>query len=144
MDLEKLKSIIKFMDANNLAELEIEEDKQKIRLKKYQNSAPEIAYQPEKAAVAKPTTPEPAAPEPTAENQIKSPMVGTFYLTPSPGASPYVEIGQTVKKGDVICIIEAMKVMNEIRADSSGQITKILVENGQPVEFGQPLFAIKA
>ncbi len=139
MDLKKLKSFIEFMDQNNLSELEIEEDKQRIRLKKYEGQKPDISYEP----IAKPAPKKPDKVKSENKKEIKSPMVGTFYRSSSPGADPYVEVGQAVKKDDVICIIEAMKVMNEIKADSSGEIDKILVEDGQPVEFGQALFSIK-
>ncbi len=139
MDLKKLKSFIKFMDDNNLSELEIEEDKQRIRLKKYEGQKPQISYQ---------NLPETPKKEVKTENQenlieIKSPMVGTFYRSSSPDAKPYVEAGKTIKEGDTLCIIEAMKVMNEIKSETSGTIVKILVEDGQPVEFGQTLFTVK-
>ncbi|MFO8052765.1 MAG: acetyl-CoA carboxylase biotin carboxyl carrier protein [Candidatus Omnitrophota bacterium] len=139
MDLKKLKKFIKFMDNNNLSELEIEEDKQRIRLKKYEGKEPQISYQqiPEK--------PPQEEKKEKDENliEVKSPMVGTFYRSPSPGAKPYVEVGKAVGEDDVICIIEAMKVMNEVKAETNGKIAQILVEDGQPVEFGQPLFTVK-
>lgn len=139
MDLKKLKKFINFMDENNLSELEIEEDKQKIRLKKYQGQEPQISYQ---------QAPEISKKETKTENQenlieIKSPMVGTFYRCPSPDAKPYVDIGKTIKEKDTLCIIEAMKVMNEIKSEASGKIVKVLVEDGQPVEFGQTLFTVE-
>jgi acetyl-CoA carboxylase biotin carboxyl carrier protein len=139
MDLKKLNKFIKFMDDNNLSELEIEEDKQRIRLKKYEGKKPQISYQ---ELPGKPSQ------EPKKEKnedliEIKSPMVGTFYRAASPGAKPYVEVGKAVGEEDVICIIEAMKVMNEVKAETSGKIVQILVENGQPVEFGQTLFTVK-
>lgn len=139
MDLKKLKSFIKFMDDNNLSELEIEEDKQRIRLKKYEGQKPQISYQ---------NLPETPKKEVKTENQenlieIKSPMVGTFYRSSSPDAKPYAEAGKVIKEEDTLCIIEAMKVMNEIKSETSGTIVKILVEDGQPVEFGQTLFTVK-
>jgi len=139
MDLKRLNKFIKFMDDNNLSELEIEEDKQRIRLKKYEGQKPQISYQ---EVLEKPS------PEPKKENsenliEIKSPMVGTFYRSASPGAKPYVEVGKTVGGDDTICIIEAMKVMNEVKAETNGKIVQILVEDGQPVEFGQTLFTVK-
>jgi acetyl-CoA carboxylase biotin carboxyl carrier protein len=139
MDLKKLNKFIKFMDDNNLSELEIEEDKQRIRLKKYEGKKPQISYQ---------EVPEKPPQEPKKEKnenliEIKSPMVGTFYRSASPGAKPYVEVGKSVGEEDVICIIEAMKVMNEVKAETKGKIVQILVEDGQPVEFGQTLFTVK-
>lgn len=137
MELEKLKDFINFMKENNLCELEIEEEGKRIRLKKFSENQPAVISQ--------------VAPLPKEEKEIKrekgieinSPMVGTFYRAPSPGAKPYVEIGDTIKSGDVVCIIEAMKLMNEIKAEISGRVKEILVENGQPVEFDQPLFVLE-
>ncbi|MCF7887095.1 MAG: acetyl-CoA carboxylase biotin carboxyl carrier protein [Candidatus Omnitrophica bacterium] len=139
MDLKKLNKFIKFMDDNNLSELEIEEGKQRIRLKKYEGKKPQISYQ---------KVPEKPSQESKKEKdkgliEIKSPMVGTFYRSASPGAKPYVEIDKTVEEEDVICIIEAMKVMNEVKAETKGKIVQILVEDGQSVEFGQTLFTVK-
>lgn len=139
MDIKKLKDFIKFMDENNLSELEIEADKERIRLKKYEGQIAQPMHQPVVAA----NSSEAEKPQETKLKEIKSPMVGTFYRAASPGSQPYVEAGQSVKKGDVICIIEAMKVMNEIKAETNGQIDQILVENGQPVEFGQALFTLR-
>ncbi|MCF7892753.1 MAG: acetyl-CoA carboxylase biotin carboxyl carrier protein [Candidatus Omnitrophica bacterium] len=139
MDLKKLKSFIKFMDQNNLSELEIEENKQRIRLKKYEGQKPQISYQqlPDKGEKKEKKQKDESLTE------IKSPMVGTFYRAPSPEAKPFTEVGNTVGADDIVCIIEAMKVMNEIKAEVGGQIAKILPEDGQPVEFGQTLFTIK-
>ncbi|MFA5007726.1 MAG: acetyl-CoA carboxylase biotin carboxyl carrier protein [Candidatus Omnitrophota bacterium] len=138
MELEKLKEFINFMNENSLCELEIEEEGKRIRLKKFSENQPVIVSQ-----VANPVKEEkPAKKEGLIE--IKSPMVGTFYRAPSPGAKPYVEIGDTIKPGDVVCIIEAMKLMNEIKAEIGGKVTEVLVENGQPVEFGQTLFVLEA
>lgn len=127
------------MNENNLSELEIEEDKQRIRLKKYEGEKPQISYQQAPEASKKETKTE------SEENliEIKSPMVGTFYRSPSPEAKPFADVGKTIKEGDTLCIIEAMKVMNEIKSETSGKIVKILVEDGQPVEFGQTLFTVK-
>ena len=140
MDLDKLREFIKFMDENQLSELEIEEEGQRIKLKKAtpQSSTPTfIANNPQTAA---PVT----APTPQSSNiEITSPMVGTFYRAPAPGAKPYAEIGEIIKPGDVVCIIEAMKLMNEIKAEVGGKVVQILVENGEPVEFGQKLFEIE-
>ncbi len=142
METDKLKKFIKFMDDNDLCELEIEEEGKRIRLKK--NSAGQSTIIP--APVQAPAQPAPEAQAPVKENAItiKSPMVGTFYRAASPGAKPYVEVGQIVKPGDVVCIIEAMKLMNEIKAEIGGKVSKIAIENGEPVEFGQDLFIIEA
>lgn len=137
MELEKLKDFINFMNENNLCELEIEEEGKRIRLKKFSQDQPVVISQispPPKETV-------PAGREKVVE--IKSPMVGTFYRAPAPGAKPYVEIGDTIKPGDVVCIIEAMKLMNEIKAEIGGKISEILMENGKPVEFDQQLFILE-
>ena len=141
METKKLKEFIKFMEDNNLNELEIEEGGKRIRLKKNSSDQPVIISQTPSQAQA------PVAPEnaPSGSNtlEIKSPMVGTFYTAPSPGAKPYVEIGVAVKPGDIVCIVEAMKLMNEIKAEVGGKVVQILVENGAPIEFGQTLFTIE-
>ena len=150
MDLKQIKSIISLMESSNLTEFEIEEKDLKLRIRRgKENDAAGTA--PLMAAVAPaPITSPPAdsAPVPPEEEDgltmIKSPMVGTFYRSPSPDNPPYVENGQEITKGMVLCIIEAMKVMNEIKADSSGTVIAILVENGENVEYGQPLFKVKA
>jgi acetyl-CoA carboxylase biotin carboxyl carrier protein len=137
MELEKLKDFINFMDENKLCELEIEEEGKRIRLKKFSTDQPVVVSQvnlPPKETI-------PVVREKVIE--IKSPMVGTFYRAPAPGAKPYVEIGDAIKPGDVVCIIEAMKLMNEIKAEIGGKIREILVENGQPVEFDQQLFILE-
>jgi acetyl-CoA carboxylase biotin carboxyl carrier protein len=138
MDLEKLKEFIKFMEENNLCELEIEEEGKKIRLKKISD------YFQTPTSLSSPS-PVKKIEEEKKENliEIKAPMVGTFYRAPSPGAKPFVETGDTVNPGDVVCIIEAMKLMNEIKSEIAGKVREILVENGQPVEFGQTLFLIE-
>lgn len=140
MELEKLKEFIEFMNQNQLCELEIEEEGKKIRLKKFSQEQPTIIPQ-----VITPNIVE-SKPEPIKEGglEISAPMVGTFYRAPAPGAKPYVEVGQIIAPGDVICIIEAMKLMNEIKSEIAGKVLEILVENGQPVEFGKPLFKIEA
>lgn len=152
MDLRKLKTLIDLVSESNISELEITEAEGKVRIVKAGVAAPvAMAAYPvaapspalvAPAAAALPAS-EPPAPAAPTGHAIKSPMVGTFYRASSPGAKPMAEVGQTVKEGDPICIIEAMKIMNEIEADKSGTITKILVENGQAVEFGQPLFTIE-
>ena len=153
MDLRKLKKLIDLVQDSGIAELEITEAEEKVRITRtvagqavYSGMPmmqPNMAYaaQAPQAPAAAPQleAAEPAAPE---GHVVKSPMVGTFYRTPSPNAKPFVEVGQAVKSGDTLCIIEAMKLMNEIEADESGVIKAILIENGQPVEYGEPLFII--
>jgi biotin carboxyl carrier protein len=139
MELDKLKKFIDFMNENNLYELEIEEEGKRIRLKRGGAEQPVIMAtgHPKEQGVAKEE-------KVSGAMEIKSPMVGTFYRAPSPGAKPYVEVGDIIKPGDVVCIIEAMKLMNEIKAEVGGKLIKILAENGQPVEFGQTLFVMEA
>ena len=148
MDLRKLKTLIDLVSESNISELEITEADGKVRIVK-SDPAAAIAVQPVYAAApampvvtAAAAAPVAAAPVETG-HVVKSPMVGTFYRASSPNAKPFADIGQQVKEGEAICIIEAMKIMNEIEADKSGTITKILAENGQAVEFGQPLFVIE-
>ncbi|HEX4233201.1 MAG TPA: acetyl-CoA carboxylase biotin carboxyl carrier protein [Caldimonas sp.] len=151
MDLRKLKTLIDLVSESNISELEIAEADGKVRIVKAYapGAAPPIAHpQPHPSySAAHPGGAEsaPAAPaEPDiAANVVKSPMVGTFYRSASPGSDPFVEVGSVVKVGEPICIIEAMKIMNEIEADAAGTIRQILCENGQAVEFGQPLFVIE-
>ena len=147
MDLRKLKTLIDLVSESNVSELEITEAEGKVRIVK--SSGAPVVMQPAMAMVAASA----AAPVATAAvadvavvpsgHAVKSPMVGTFYRSASPGAKPFVEIGSVVKEGETICIIEAMKILNEIEADKSGIISKILCENGQAVEYGQPLFMIE-
>ncbi|MFH1504280.1 MAG: acetyl-CoA carboxylase biotin carboxyl carrier protein [Candidatus Omnitrophota bacterium] len=138
MELKKLKEFIKFMEDNNLCELEIEEDGKKIRLKKNISSGPAIIAQPQ-AVFEKQEKEE----KKESGIEVKAPMVGTFYGAPSPGSKPFVGIGDVIKPGDVICIIEAMKLMNEIKTEIGGKVSQILVENGQSIEFGQPLIKVE-
>ncbi|TMH29938.1 MAG: acetyl-CoA carboxylase biotin carboxyl carrier protein [Betaproteobacteria bacterium] len=147
MDLRKLKKLIDLVQESGIAELEITEGEEKVKIVKggVVMAAPPAAPAP--TAEARPAggaAPAPASEaEPTQEGHVvKAPMVGTFYRSPSPDAKVFVEVGQAVKEGDTICIIEAMKLMNEIEADASGTVKAILVENGQPVEYGQPLFIL--
>jgi len=156
MDLRKLKKLIDLVQESGIAELEITEGEEKVKIVKggavsvspgAVAPAPAVAAPvPALAAAAAPATPAAAAPaEPAAGQEghvLKAPMVGTFYRSSSPDAKAFVEVGQPVKEGQTICIIEAMKLMNEIEADASGTVKAILVENGQPVEYGQPLFII--
>jgi acetyl-CoA carboxylase biotin carboxyl carrier protein len=152
MDLRKLKTLIDLVAESDIAELEVTEGESKVRIVK-SSATPHnqlVMMQPQAMAQqpAQSTAPAPAAPAAAAieavptGHVVKSPMVGTFYRAASPGSAPFVDIGATVKEGDTLCIIEAMKLLNEIDADASGVIQQILVENGQPVEFGQPLFII--
>ena len=143
MDLRKIKTLIELVENSGIAELEIKEGEEFVRISRSSSAvqhvyaAPQHHAAPVAAAAAAPATP--AAPE---GHVVKSPMVGSFYRSPSPGAKAFVDIGQTVSAGDTLCIIEAMKLLNEIEADHSGVIKAILVESGQAVEFGQPLFII--
>ena len=150
MDLRKLKTLIDLVSESNISELEITEAEGKVRIVKGGEPAPVQYVQamaaPSAAVAHAPAAPAiPAAPAEAAPvgHAIKSPMVGTFYRSSSPGAAAFVEIGSKVNEGDTVCIIEAMKILNEIEADKSGTISKILSENGQAVEYGQPLFMIE-
>lgn len=153
MDLRKLKTLIDLVSDSNITELEITEDDGKVRIVKSAPvaamAAPVAAPAPLVVPVAAPAAPvaapaaEPAAPPAPTGHVVKSPMVGTFYRSSSPGAKAFADVGTVVKEGDPICIIEAMKIMNEIEADKAGTVTQVLVENGQAVEFGQPLFVIE-
>jgi acetyl-CoA carboxylase biotin carboxyl carrier protein len=151
MDLRKLKTLIDLVSDSNISELEITEADGKVRIVKADPALPvQMQYAPAPAlqpapipAAAAPSAPaEPAVPVETG-HPVKSPMVGTFYRSANPGAKPFVEVGDAIKEGEPICIIEAMKIMNEIEADKSGTVKRILCENGQAVEFGQPLFIIE-
>ncbi|HEY7902195.1 MAG TPA: acetyl-CoA carboxylase biotin carboxyl carrier protein [Casimicrobiaceae bacterium] len=152
MDLRKLKTLIDLVESSGIAELEIEEGEERVRITRA--TAPTVAAAPVAAThvTAAPVAPPmatdsvpgaeaPASPAPQGY-VIKSPMVGTFYRSAAPGSKPFVEVGDSVKEGDPLCIVEAMKLMNEIESDKAGVIKAILCENGQPVEFGQPLFLI--
>lgn len=153
MDLRKLKTLIDLVSESGVAELEITEGEDRVRIVNRNGAAPVQVHQPVTVAQPMPVpVPVPApevapAPAPTAPQQtgtpLTSPMVGTFYRAPSPGADPFVKVGDTVKKGQVVCIIEAMKLLNEVEADMDGTVKEVCVENGQPVEFGQSLFIIE-
>jgi acetyl-CoA carboxylase biotin carboxyl carrier protein len=156
-NLEKLRELVEFLKANEIAEFETERAEGKLRIKfasavpaaaagfdagqlaRLMASAPAAAPAPVAAPVAAPA----AAPE-VALHKVKSPIVGTFYESPSPGSAPFVKVGDVVEVGQVLCIVEAMKLMNEIEADAAGEIVERIAVSGQPVEYGQPLFAIKA
>lgn len=145
MDIRKIKKLIEILEESDIAEIEIKEGEEAIRISRYSAAPAPITY------AQAPSAPAPilvsAAPAVVEEkitgHVVKSPMVGTFYRSASPGTKVFVEIGQSVMAGDTLCIIEAMKILNQIEADKSGTITKILVENAEPVEYGQPLFIIE-
>lgn len=145
MDLRKIKTLIELVENSGIAELEIKEGEEFVRISRSSSAVQQVYAAPQHAApVATPVTAAaaPAAPAQPEGHVVKSPMVGSFYRSPSPGAKPFVDIGQTVSVGDTLCIIEAMKLLNEIESDHSGVVKAILVESGQAVEFGQPLFII--
>ncbi len=147
MDIRKVKKLIELLESSDIAEIEIHEGEESVRISRYGSAPPPVA-----APVPPPAPTPPPAPgaqeaeekEPEMEGHvIRSPMVGTFYRAPSPGAKPFVTEGQAVKPGDTLCIIEAMKILNQIESDTAGVVKAILVENGQPVEYNQPLFIIE-
>ena len=148
MDLRKLKKLIDLVEASGIAELEITEGEEKVRIAKSIAGAPMMmSHAPQMYQAAAPALAAPVAAVPAEEavpegHIVRSPMVGTFYRAPAPGAKNFVEVGQSVNAGDTLCIIEAMKLLNEIESDQGGVIKAILVENGQPVEYGEPLFVI--
>lgn len=150
MDIRKIRKIIELMKSENIAEIEITEGEDAVRISQFTSQvAPTPIAIPQTTAIAAPQAQSEAAPAATevpahtSGHIVKSPMVGTFYASPSPDAAPFVTVGQKVKAGDVLCILEAMKMFNQIDADKSGTIKAILVENGHPVEFDQPLFIIE-
>lgn len=151
MDLEQIKKLIKLVDASGVTDLSIEEGDLKIRISK-KNTLKQVYSQPQPAVMVSETAParveieqkeKPEESKASNLHEIRSPIVGTFYRAPSPDAEPFVKVGDTVTSGKVLCIIEAMKLMNEIESDVSGKIVKILVDNGRPVEYNQPLFLIE-
>ncbi|MDR0233259.1 MAG: acetyl-CoA carboxylase biotin carboxyl carrier protein [Zoogloeaceae bacterium] len=149
MDLRKLKKLIDLVQESGISELEVTEGEERVRIAKFAPAgAVSYAPMPLNVPVALPAAsgasalPDDSDEEKIEGHEVKSPMVGTFYRSPSPGANAFVEVGQTVNQGDTLCIIEAMKLLNEIEADASGVIKAILIENGQPVEFGETLFII--
>ena len=153
MDIRKVKKLIELLEESNIDEIEIAEGEESIRISRtsriaaqmaptqYVAPAPAVVSAPAAEAVSAPAA-EPAGKQTPSDHAVKSPMVGTFYRAPSPTSSSFVEVGQAVQAGETICIVEAMKMMNQIEADKSGVVTAILVENGQPVEFDQPLITI--
>ena len=151
MDIRKIKKLIELLEESGIAEIEIKEGEESVRISR-QSTAPAISIPAPApiaaapvAAVAAPTAPAPTADQPPSYSghEVRSPMVGTFYSAASPTSDPFVAVGQQVKAGDTLCIIEAMKMMNQIEADKSGKISAILVDNGSPVEFDQVLFVIE-
>ncbi len=149
MDIRKVKKLIELLEESGIDEIEIKEGEESVRISRHRPTlaahyaVPTMAAAPAPAPAAAPAAPvAPAAPAEPSGHKVRSPMVGTFYRAPSPESKNFVELGQTVKQGDVLCIIEAMKMMNQIEADKSGTVTAILVENAQPVEYDQPLFVI--
>ncbi len=148
MDLRKLKKLIDLVQESGISELEVTEGEEKVRIVKHVHGPAQPTYMVSSQPQSYPTAPlaapapEPAAPAEAEGHVVKAPMVGTFYRSGSPGAPSFVEVGQAVNEGEPLCIIEAMKLMNEIESDATGIVKAILVENGQPVEYGQPLFLI--
>ena len=145
MDIRKIKKLIEIIEESDIAELDIKEGEECIRISRYSAAPAPVAYAPAPASAVPIATAVTAAPaeEKITGHVVKSPMVGTFYRSASPGTKVFVEIGQAVIAGDTLCIIEAMKILNQIEADKSGVITQILVDNAEPVEYGQPLFIIE-
>ncbi|MBM0103478.1 acetyl-CoA carboxylase biotin carboxyl carrier protein [Steroidobacter sp. S1-65] len=151
MDIRKVKKLIELLEESGIAEIEISEGEESVRISRYPQgqAAPVVHYAAPPAAApmaAAPVAAAPAAAAPVAskaDHTVTAPMVGTFYSAASPGAKPFVDIGSEVNVGDTLCIIEAMKMMNQIESDKAGRVTAVLVKNGDPVEFGQPLFIIE-
>ncbi len=151
MDIRKVKKLIELLEESNIGEIEIKEGEESVRISRQGTAVAPVAYAPPAAPAPAPVAAAPAAeapaqesaaPAPATDNAVLSPMVGTFYRAPGPDSAAFVEVGQTVRVGDVLCIVEAMKMMNQIEADRAGTVTAIHVENGQAVEFDQPLISI--
>jgi len=148
MDIRKVKKLIELLQESGISEIEVHEGEESVRISSHQamGARQSVIQVPSQTRVAPGPVQDEATPPTSVVDEghiVKSPMVGIFYSSPSPDTSAFVEIGQTVEKGDALCIIEAMKIMNQIEADASGVLSKIFVENGEPIEYGQPLFAIK-
>jgi acetyl-CoA carboxylase biotin carboxyl carrier protein len=150
MDLRKIKTLIELVEQSGISELEVREGEESVRISRQAPAPAPVQYAPPPLAVA-PAAAAPAAaapkaaeaPKPDTRHIVRAPMVGTFYRAPSPGAKSFVEVGQTVKSGQVLCIIEAMKMLNQIESDKAGVVVEVLVDNESPVEFDQPLFVIE-
>ena len=153
MDIRKVKKLIELLEESGVSEIEIKEGEESVRISRHPTGTAQMIAAP-MAYAAPPPAPAPAAapaaaaaapakPAATPDQAVTAPMVGTFYSAPAPGAKPFVELGSEVKPGDVLCIIEAMKMMNQIESDKAGRVVSVLVKNGDPVEFGQPLFVIE-
>ncbi|MGC3836528.1 acetyl-CoA carboxylase biotin carboxyl carrier protein [Moritella viscosa] len=149
MDIRKIKKLIELVEESGIAELEISEGEESVRINRFSSVAPQVQYTAAPAPVAPVAAPAPTAaavetaPAEVAGHQVRSPMVGTFYNAASPGAAPFVTIGQTVSVGDTLCILEAMKMMNQIESDKAGVVKAILATDGQAIEFDEPLFIIE-
>jgi acetyl-CoA carboxylase biotin carboxyl carrier protein len=155
MDIRKVKKLIELLEQSDVAEIEIHEGEESVRISRNSTTNPFFVQGPAAAAVAPPALPPTAAASAPASasaevfegeleaNLVRSPMVGTFYRAPSPGSKPFVEEGSAIKVGDTLCIIEAMKILNQIESEKAGKVKRILVENGQPVEYNEPLFVIE-
>ena len=147
MDIRKIKKLIEIIEESDIAELEIKEGEESIRISRYSAAPAPVAYAPAPVSAAPLVAATAVATAPVEEKStghvVKSPMVGTFYRSASPGSKVFVEVGQSVLTGDTLCIIEAMKILNQIESDKSGVVTQILVDNAEPVEYGQPLFIIE-
>jgi len=152
MDIRKVKKLIELLEESGVAEIEISEGEESVRISRFPTGAnaapaPVMHYAAAPAPAAAPVAAAPAAPvvapKPKADHSVTAPMVGTYYASASPGAKAFVELGSEVNVGDTLCIIEAMKMMNQIESDKAGRVTAILVKNGEPVEFGQPLFIVE-
>jgi len=143
MDIRKIKKLIEIIEESGIAELEIKEGEEFIRISRYSAAPAAVAYAPAPVILAPAASAIASAEEKITGHVVKSPMVGTFYRSASPGTKVFTEVGQSVQIGDTLCIIEAMKILNQIESDKAGTITKILVENAEPVEYGQPLFIIE-
>ena len=149
MDIRKVKKLIELLQESGISEIEVHEGEESVRISRYHVTGAQqtVVQVPSQASVATAPRQDEATPPPASVvdegHIVKSPMVGIYYSSPSPDTSPFVEIGQTVKQGDVLCIVEAMKIMNQIESEASGVISKIFVENGDPIEYGQALFALK-
>jgi acetyl-CoA carboxylase biotin carboxyl carrier protein len=157
MDIRKVKKLIELLETSDVAEIEIHEGEESVRISRASTYAAQMAIAPVPAGFPAAAPPPGAAPAPVAASEtstdeqeeeikghvVRSPMVGSFYRAPSPGSKPFIEVGNKVSVGDTLCIIEAMKILNQIEADKAGTVTQILLENGQPVEYNQPLFVIE-